>query len=59
MTISTLRKFFGDTVRVEKQVPGHQDKWRVYKADAGGIFQIIDEFDEESAAVALAETLGV
>ncbi len=55
---STLTKYFNDTVRTEKQVPGHDDKWRVYKKDDEDRFQMVDQFDKEADAVALAETLG-
>jgi len=56
--MANLQKFFGDTVRVEQQHPKFGGKWRVYKTDDDGIFQIVGEHDEESDAVAEAESLG-
>ena len=58
MPKSTLTKYFNDTVRTEKQVPGHDDEWRVYKKDDEGRFLIVGQFQKEADAVALAETLG-
>lgn len=53
-----LQPFHNDTVRVEQQFAKFGGKWRVYKQDDDGRFQIVGEHDEEADAVAQAETLG-
>lgn len=53
-----LTSYFDDDVRVEQQFAQHGGKWRAYKKDDDGVFQIVSEHDDEDAAIDAAKKLG-